>query len=256
MLSDYRVDRELSKLSEMAGQATPTALSEDCCCVLDRALHWARITEGAFDPTLGALVALWRQSRKTLSLPKESDLARAKQSVGYESLVLDPKLRTVILRRPGMRLDLGGIAKGFAADAALQVLKARGCPSALVDAGGDLALGAAPPGRKGWRLALENKEEPAIDDLVHCGVATSGNRYQAITIDGRSYSHILDPKSGLGLQHSTEVTVIAADATTADALASGFSVLGREKSEKILSQLPKTQARFRDGDGVRWYPPR
>ena len=131
------------------------------------------------------------------------------------ALRLDKVARTCTLTKPKMKLDLGGIAKGYAADQALAVLKSQGVVSALVDASGDLAIGAAPPGQQGWKIGIAPLEAGSPPSrflmLAECGVATSGDAWQFVEIDGHRYSHIIDPHTGIGLTTRSSVTVIAPD---------------------------------------------
>ena len=147
-MSDYRPMSELMRLSRQAGYG-PVRVSEDLFGVLKQSQEMARRTQGAFDVTLGPVVRLWRRARRRGELPDPERLAQAQGRVGYEKLRLDPATRTAQLMRKGMLLDLGGIAKGYAADQALVVLKRHGLPRALVDAGGDVVVGLPPPGRAG-----------------------------------------------------------------------------------------------------------
>lgn len=142
-----------------------------------------------------------------------------------------------------MQLDLGGIGKGFAADAALAVLASSGAPRCLVNHGGDIAAGDAPPGATGWRVALDAAAGTMIT-LCNDAVATSGDAEQFVEFGGVRYSHIVDPSTGLGLTHRTQVTVIADDATTADALASALSVMGPERTDALLRSFPTARATF------------
>jgi hypothetical protein len=154
LFTDYDSDSELSRLSQSSGQGQAVVVSPDLWAVLSRAQALAERTEGAFDVTVGPYVNLWRKARRDKALPSAERLARARASVGYRNVRLEPAARTVELMVPDMRLDLGGIAKGYAIDEALKVLWKQGVRSALVSGGGDLAVTAAPPGRKGWRIEV------------------------------------------------------------------------------------------------------
>jgi FAD:protein FMN transferase len=148
---------------------------------------------------------------------------------------------------PNVRLDLGGIAKGYATDQALKVLQGRGVNRALVAASGDIAIGGSPPGQPGWRVALASPgpgtNAPACTLLLHnAGVSTSGDAEQSIILDGVRYSHILDPATGLGLTHRIQASVIAPNATTTDALATTVCVLGAERGLNLIESLPGTAA--------------
>ena len=154
ILTDYDSDSELSRLSQTSGQNRDVKVSEDLWRVLWRAQQIAASSEGAFDITVGPLVNLWRYARQQKKFPRPDLLTDAKARVGYKNLVLNPQRNTVRLLLPEMRLDVGGVEKGYALDAALKVLRAHGTPHALVTGGGDMAAGDPPPGKKGWRIEI------------------------------------------------------------------------------------------------------
>jgi thiamine biosynthesis lipoprotein len=241
VMSDYKKDSELMRLCAKAG-GDPVPVSDDLFVVLQRAQQVAKRSEGAFDVTVGPMVRLWRLARRTGKLPDAEDLATAKALVGYDKVKLDPKARTVQLAKAGMRLDLGGIAKGYAADQALATLKKHGITRALVAAGGDVATSGPPPGADGWSVALaplDLKEKPRRTLLLRdAAVSTSGDTEQYVEIDGKRYSHILDPRTGLGLLGRSHVTVVAPDGMTADSLTKVVAVLGPEKGFPIIEETP------------------
>lgn len=244
-LSDYQAESELSRLSESSPTPSPVPVGADLFQVLKRSQEISVLSEGAFDVTVGPLTKLWRRARRQNQLPPEDLLRTAREAVGFSHLQLDPETRTAHLRRPGMRLDLGGIAKGFAADEALAVLRKSGLTSALVNAGGGMALGDPPPGEKGWSLGIAplDPDEPPHQflSLANCGVATSGDARQHLEIDGIRYSHILDPRTGRAITHRSSVTVVAQDGMTADALATALSVLGTQ-GVTLAENIPGTAA--------------
>ena len=237
-LSDYRADSEVSRLA--SSEARPRAVSEGLWRVLEVASEWTERTAGAFDVTVGPLTQLWRWSARRGALPGEERLAEARAAVGTKHLTLDSARRTVRMERPGMALDLGGIAKGFAADRALDVLVGHGLTRALVDAGGDLALGSAPPDRTGWRVELPGGE---VVELCQVGVATSGDRFQYLEVDGVRYSHIVDPRTGLGVVDAPTVVVIAGDAVSADVLASALTVMDEPAGKALVDSLSDVHVR-------------
>ncbi len=247
IMSDYQADSELMLL---AGQpwGRPVSVSEDLFQVLQRAQDFAARSRGAFDVTMGPYVRLWRFARKRKRLPAAAELASASRSVGFQHLRLDSRQRAATLLAPGMRLDLGGIAKGYAADEALKILRRHGLPRALVAASGDLALGDPPPGARGWKVGIAALEERGAErlerviELCNAGISTSGGTEQFIEIDGRRYSHILDPRTGLGLTNRIQATVIAANATTTDAMATAVCVLGPARGLQMIDSLPGAAA--------------
>jgi thiamine biosynthesis lipoprotein len=201
--------------------------------MLDRSQRLARETRGAFDITCGPVVSLWRKARREKKLPDDAKLKEALGAVGHDKLRLDAGPRTAELLVPYMRLDLGAIAKGYAVDQALEVLRTHGIRSALVSGGGDMAVSGAPPGKKGWRIELApldvtNAPQEFVS-LKNAALATSGDIFQHLEINGVRYSHILDPRTGVGLTDHSLVVVIAKDCTTADSLSTTVSVLGPDQ---------------------------
>lgn len=243
-LSDYKPDSVISQLS--AAAPTQRAVDDDVFDVLQRAQHFSQLTAGAFDVTVGPLTKLWRKARRRKQLPEPNQLREARQAVGYANLELKEATRNVTLTRPGMRLDLGGIAKGYAADEALRVLRQAGVTRVLINAGGDIVAGDAPPGLPGWRVGvarLDPKQPPSQILLIqNAAVATSGDAWQFVELKGKRYSHIIDPRTGLGLTERSSVTVIARDGTTADALASAVSVMGVQPGLALVDTLPDVGA--------------
>lgn len=239
-LSDYTPDSELRRLSSAAGTGQAVPVSDDLWRMLETSRKLSERTDGAFDVTAGPFVRLWRHARRTGKMPTRKRRSRAAKAVGYRHMRLIANRQAVELLQPNMRLDLGGIAKGFAADEAIRVLRARGIASALVDAGGDIAIGDAPPGKCGWSIAVARLEPDAPPSrtllLTRCGVATSGDAFQYAEIDGTRYSHIIDPRTGLGVTVPSSVTVIAPTGETADALASAISVLGPDRGIRLADE--------------------
>ena len=242
VMSDYQADSELMRLSEQQ-PGLPVHVSAELFAVLEQAQRVSKLSRGAFDVTIGPCVRLWRFSRKRKTLPDPGELAAARQAVGYSKLHLDARHQTVTLLAPNMRLDLGGIAKGYAADKALELLKGRGCNRALVAASGDIAIGDPPPGHKGWRIAISGVEADSAHTgpallLRNAAVSTSGDAEQFVEINGTRYSHILDPATGLGLSRAIQATVIAPNATLSDALATSVCILGPASGSKLVESLP------------------
>ncbi len=246
IMSDYEPDSELNRLSDLAGSGKVARISEELCAVLDHAQKLANDTGGAFDVTAGASVKIWRRARRVKRLPPEQVLDAALKTVGFRRLKLDKKNCTVELEMQGMRLDLGGIAKGHALDIALSVLKREGIHQALVSAGGDIVAGEAPPEKKGWRVALIGLREETSPEflwLANAAVATSGDLYQFLEIDGTRYSHIVDPRTGRALKKQRLVHVIAPDGITADSLATAISVMGQEDGLRLIKGNKRLAAR-------------
>lgn len=237
--SDYIADGELLSLSKQP-VGTAVTVSPRLFKLISEARYFAEKTNGAFDPTLGPLTKLWRESRRSKALPDPESLAAAKAASGWKHLILDPEKSTATFNVPNMRLDLGGIAKGQAADAMLAVLKNHGISSASVTAGGDVRVGDPPPDAKGWQIGVRtfDKEKDATTLFISNGaVSTSGSLQQTIEIDGVHYAHIIDPSTGLGLTKPVAATVLAPTSAISDALATACCILPREESLKLCRSL-------------------
>jgi thiamine biosynthesis lipoprotein len=241
IMSDYLSDSELMRLCQKSDKqpAGPVQVSDDLFFVLAKAREVSELSEGAFDVTVGPVVRLWRQARKDRQMPDEGVLQEALTRVGYKKVELDPKAKTVNLKVAGMRLDLGGIAKGFAADEGLKAVAKFGITSALVAASGDIAVSAAPPGKPGWRIdiaPLPGSKDRRQLVLADAAVSTSGDTEQFVEIAGVRYSHVVDPRTGLGLTGRRSVTVVARRGIEADSLTKMASILPAEKAiERIES---------------------
>jgi FAD:protein FMN transferase len=241
VLSHHREDSELSRLSEGAGQGEKR-VSPDLLGVLESAVGLSAQTQGALDVTVGPLVKLWNESRRTKQLPDAWLLRRARRVVGYEKIRIDRRAGTVLLATKGMKLDLSAVAKGYIVDEALAVLGARGISRALIDAGGDVVVSDPPPGKDGWRVAIEKPDgEPGAEKVVtlrNSAIATSGDRYQSVLIGEKRYSHILDPRTGVGANGAASATVIAPTGLMADGLATAFCVMPPDEAVRLADAMP------------------
>jgi len=235
-MSDYRRDSELLRLCDRAGQG-PVHVSNELFFVLQKAQELAEKSDGAFDVTVGPLVQLWRKARKTGQLPSDPELSAARALVGWRLMTLDPAAKTVALAKPGMRLDLGGIAKGYAGDEAIRVLRKNGIHSALFEAGGDIVVSDPPPGAKGWGIEVENPAKgPPILHLANCAISTSGDTVQFVQIGPTHYSHVIDPRTGIALTNRYAATIIAARGIDADALSTAACVMGPSAGMQVVAE--------------------
>ena len=244
IMSDYRADSELMRLCAQSG-GPPVPVSKDLFRVLLRAQQVARQSGGAFDVTCGPLVALWRKARKTFVLPTPEDIEQARSLVGWQKMRLNPSKHTAQLLVSGMKLDLGGIGKGYADDCAQQVLKRRGITRALVEAGGDIVVSDPPPGESGWKIQVPNAAASPLMTFANVAVSTSGDTEQFVDIGGKRYSHILDPRTGQALTSRVQVTIIARDGITSDSLSKVASLLEPDVSAAIIKLYPGTTTYIR-----------
>jgi len=245
--SDYRPTSELMRLCANAG-GPAVAVSPELLFILRKSRELSRRSGGAFDVTVGPLVKLWRNTRQSGVLPSQQEIDAARKLVGSWKLAIDAEASTARLKIPGMQLDLGGIAKGYACDEALRVLREHGMRGALVEMGGDIAASGPPPGKKGWEIEIANATDPGHRSLIlsNAAVSSSGDTEQYVEINGRRYSHIVDPRTGLGLTDRIAVTVIAPNGVTSDGLSTAVSVLGAKKGKALIATFPGASAYVRE----------
>ncbi len=240
IFSDYDSDSETNRLCRAAPMDRPVGVSEEMATVLEQSLRLSKRTDGAFDVTVGPLSRLWRRARRRKELPSTERLEQAVAATGYRHIRFDSEHRTANLLAPDMRLDFGAIAKGFAADEAIATLRKLGIRRALVNAGGDIAMSDAPPDQTGWRIGiapLAPSDPPSrFLRLANCGIATSGDAWQFVEIEGSRYSHIVDPRTGIGTTDRSSVTVVARSCTTADSLASAVTVVGPKDGIRLVEK--------------------
>jgi len=253
LMSVHRADSQISRVNRNAAKEAVT-VSRETFEVLRKALEFSRLSAGAFDVTVGPLIELWASAELAGAVPSDGDLEKSRSLVGYKKLLLDTDQMTVRFAVEGMRLDLGGIAKGYAIDKAVEAMKLAGAIGGMVDVGGDVRCFGAPPRDVAkWLVGLQDSRRSAeggVDDgrllmilnLPDMAVATSGDYRRFAVIDGKIYSHIIDANTGLASERLSSVTVICPNATDADALATAVSVMGKEKGLALISSLPDTEA--------------
>lgn len=252
LMSYHRDDSELSQINRFAAEK-PVPVNPMTFEVLRRAVEFSRISGGAFDVTVGPLVDLWHKAGETNEPPTEEALAEARRKVGFEKLILDDKAMTIRFAEEGMRIDLGGIAKGYAVDKAVEAMKRKGALGGMVDLGGNICcFGRAPQGQQKWRIGVQDPNVGPEDfgaskyllvlELSDASVATSGDYRRFSVVKGEKQSHILDTHSGRGARKLASDTIIAPDATSADALSTAVNVLGAEAGMALIDRLPSIEA--------------
>ena len=267
ILSNYDANSEISLLGQKAFHG-PIAVSHDLQVVLKESRRWHACSVGRFDITVGPLSQLWRTSRKKKELPALDQIEQARKACGWDKVQLIPNLsevgssddsmpqssvqQMVSLKSPGMRLDVSGLATGYIIDRMFEAMIATGIESILINAGGDIRVGKPPPGRDGWRVDVAglglNAPLFATHLVSNCAVTTSGDLYQYVDIDGRRFSHFIDPFSGSPIERRQSVTAFAATALDADAGATALAVMGMELGAEQFPKLPLGKAIFMQVD--------
>ncbi len=244
ILTDYNPKSETRQLTA-AAQGGFTSVSDPLWQVLHASDHWHKLGEGAFDASLGQLTQLWRKYRPTKRLPTTDEIEQARQRTGWRHVQLNPDKQQIRFSIDDLRLDFGAIGKGFIVDRAFELLQTHGLDCSLVNVSGNMRAGEPPPERPGWRIEiapLERGGQPLRRIyLKQASIATSGDLWQFVLIDGVRRSHILDPRTGIGVAGPVCATAISPTATDADALATTACILGFERAQLIAATLEDTE---------------
>ena len=251
MLSIYIPDSEVSMINKYAGSGEPVVVSGDTFRIIEESIRYAELTAGAFDISIGPLVELWDIGGGNESVPEEEKIEQVLNKVDYLLIELDPVERYVYLTKEGMRLDLGGVAKGYAVDRAKKVLLTYGVESALIDAGGDIwVIGSRPDGNP-FNVGVQHPRNPqetaAVFPVENKSVVSSGDYQRYFVKNGERYHHIFDPASGRPADSGlVSVTVFGDSAMKGDILSTALFVLGVDKGLEFIESLPGKEALFID----------
>ena len=242
--SDYDSTSELYKL-RYAAVGIPIKVSPILFELIYIANKAYKDADGSFDITVGPLSRLWRSARRSQQFPTHAAINEARKRIGSNKIQIDSGAQTITFLHPNMQLDMGAIAKGYAADKVLALLQSHGITTALVDAGGDMVAFGMPPQKKGWTIGINvpGQQEKLLERklvLSNKAVATSGDAFQFMLHEGKKYGHIIDPRTGYGVTFQRNVTVVAPTATTADWLATACIILTLEQV-KILAKKYKSE---------------
>ena len=251
LMSNYKDDSELSKINKNAASG-PTDCNKELAYVIEQSQQYSDITDGAFDITIGPLMKKWGFFKKQGQIPDKGEIESTLQSVSYKNIIIeetakksllkDPiTVKTVFFKNAGTEIDLGGIGKGYAVDKAIKVLKQNGINSALINFAGNIYTYGTPPGKNSWVIGLQHprKSEGLLGtfEIKNKAVSTSGDYEKFFTINGKRYSHIIDPRTGNPVKGIVSVTIVTDSATRADALSTGVFVLGLEKGMDLIEKL-------------------
>ena len=240
LMSVYNPDSEVSRINEAAGKSAVQA-SADTLKVINESLRIAHLTNGALDITVAPLMELWGFGNGENRVPSDDELQEKLPLVDYTKVLVNGDSLTVKLDLPGMQIDVGGVAKGYAVDSAIRVMKEAGIRNALINAGGDIYGVGAPPGKESWRIGIRHPRDRAdllgVIELKDQAVATSGDYENFFEVDGKRYCHIMDPGTGRPVQGIMSVTILADTAAEADALATAVFPLGADEGMKLIESL-------------------
>jgi thiamine biosynthesis lipoprotein len=251
-LSNYKETSELSRINRLAAKS-PVTTDPEVFSLLQRAVNYSLNSDGAFDISVGPLMRAWGFFRGEGRYPDKGALQRARSEIGSKNIVLDPIRRTVSFTIPGIELDLGGVGKGYAVERVAELLRHEGVKAALIDAGSSTIYGlGSPPDAEGWtvRVPRPGQKGEAISSVVlrDMALSTSGSYEKFFRLNGKTYCHIMDPRTGTPVQSILQTTVVTPSATDSDALSTAIFVLGVEHGKKLLDSFAKTKALWVTGD--------
>ncbi len=255
LLSMYDPDSVLSGINRSAGDGPVEVDDELFELLLVAGTLWEQ-TRGAFDPTMGPLVRLWRQWRADAAAPDAAAIDRARQEVGMGRVVVDVPAQTVAFDRPGMEIDLGGIGKGYAVDRAVEILEAYGIEHCLVHGGTSTiaARGSMDSASVGWRIGMTDPADPngtaGVVELRDEALACSNQQNQYYEHDGRKWGHVIDPRTGWPAPADASIITVCASATRTDALSTAMLVLGRTAAEQVARTLPDVRVHWLSGNAA------
>ena len=249
LMSHYKPESQLSQINQF-GNERPVQVDKELFDLIKLSTHYSQITEGAFDITYASVGYLYDYPRHIH--PTEEQIRARLPAVNWRNMLLDEEHHTVRFEHPGMRIDLGGIGKGYAVDRGIEVLKARGITRALVTAGGDSRIIGDRMGRP-WLVAIRHPDNPnkvvTRIPLADSAVSTSGDYERYFDEDGVRYHHIIDPRTGHSASKVRSATVLAPTATQTDGMSKTAFVLGAEKALEIINRMPEYDAVFVLPDG-------
>lgn len=252
LLTTFSDDSETNRINNNAG-IKPVPVSCETFDLISRSLKISKITQGAFDITYGSIdKKLWNFDQQMTALPDEATAKKMVRLINYRNVVLDDETCTVFLREQGMRIGFGGIGKGYAAERAKQIMIGLGVESGVVNASGDLtAWGLQPDGKK-WTIGIVNPDSShqvfSYLEISGLAVATSGNYEKYVVIDGKKYSHTINPRTGLPVSGIKSVTIITTNAEIADAMATPVTIMGVYTGLDMINQMKDIEAVIIDDD--------
>ncbi|MFP5080058.1 FAD:protein FMN transferase [Pedobacter sp. JCM 36344] len=252
LLSTFKETSQVNEINRSAGIAH-VKVNQEVIELITRSLKISTITQGAFDITYGSIdKSLWNFDVHMKALPEKETALKSVGLINYENVIIDRQESTVMLKHKGMRIGFGGIGKGYAADRAKQVMMGRGIESGIVNAAGDLITWGLQPSGKPWTIGIAdpNSKQRAFSALSisNMAIATSGNYEKYALIDGKRYSHTINPKTGLPVSGIKSVSIICPSAELADALATPIVIMGAKVGLDLINQLRNVACVIIDDD--------
>ena len=254
LLTTFNESSETSLINRYAG-AAPVKVSQETFSLIERSIRISRITQGSFDITYGSIdKSLWNFDTNMTSLPDKNAAKKMVRLINYRNIILDDENCSVFLKEKGMRIGFGGIGKGYAAERARNVMKSLGVKSGIVNASGDLTTWGLQPNGKPWTIGIVNPnvahEVFSYINVTDLAVATSGNYEKFAIINGKKYSHTIDPRTGLPVSGIKSVTIITLNAEVADAMATPVMVMGIKAGLNLINQMKDIETIVIDDNNI------
>lgn len=249
LLSPYNKDSEISRINRL-GEREAITVSDETFSLIKRSIEFSRISEGAFDITVAPLLELWGfsidPSAGSPVIPSEEEVKTKLSLVGWDRIITHDRSRSIAFSRAGMKIDLAAIAKGYAVDRAIEALRGEGITRAIVDAGGDIYCLGAKSETEPWVIGIKDPRRPNeilnTLDIIDRAIVTSGDYERYFIVEGKRYSHIIDPRTGYPVQNKVmSVTILAPGCLEADALATAVFVMGEEKGAEFIDQFDSVE---------------
>ena len=257
LLSTYQETSETNLINKNAG-LKPVKVSDEVFSLIKRSKKISEITDGTFDITYGSIdQRFWNFDTEMTELPNEVLARKSIALIDYRNIILNTEEKTVFLKNKGMRIGFGGIGKGYAAEKTKNLLKNLGVKAGIINASGDLSCWGIPENGKPWTIGIAHPDFAELPfstlEVTDLSVATSGNYEKFVMIDGKRYSHTINPKTGFPVHGIKSVTVISPNAEISDALATPITILGTEKGLALINQLKDIECIIIDDDNKFYY---
>jgi len=244
LISEWNPETQISEVNRNAG-IKPVKVDAEVFALTEKGIYFSQLTDGAFDISIVAMDKIWKFDDSMNELPSEESIRNSVKNVGYQNIILDKTNSTIFLKNKGMKIGFGSIGKGYAADKTRELMKSFGVKAGIINASGDISTWGTQPDGTPWAIGINN---PFKDDTIAAvlylkenAVTTSGSYKKYAEINGKRYSHIMNPKTGYPSTGLTSVTVVGPNATMANGFSTSIMVLGRKKGLKLIKKFPDYQ---------------
>lgn len=244
LISEWKPETQISEVNRNAG-IKPVKVDSEVFTLTEKGIYFSKLTDGAFDISIVAMDKIWKFDDSMNELPSEESIKNSVKNVGYQNIILDKTNSTIFLKNKGMKIGFGSIGKGYAADKTRELMKGFGIKSGLINASGDISAWGTQSDGKPWAIGINNPfKDDKIAEVLYLkenAVTTSGSYEKYAEINGKRYSHIMNPKTGYPSTGLTSVTVVGPNATMANGFSTSIMVLGKKEGLKLIKKFPEYQ---------------